>query len=98
MAKRNNDHRPLGELLGDFIQENSLRQGMDRVDARQAWTQLMGKGVNNYTRAVELRNDTLYVWLTSSVLREELSLGKTKIMAMINEELGREVVKKLVLR
>jgi len=98
MAKRNNDHLPLGDLLDDFIKENSLQKGMDRVDAQQAWSQLMGNGVNSYTRAVELRNDTLYVSLTSSVLREELSLGKTKIIAMINEELGRAVVKKLVLR
>lgn len=98
MAKRNNAHLPLGDLLGNFIKENHLQPGMDRVDAREAWTQLMGNGVNNYTSAVELRGDTLYVSLTSSVLREELSLGKTKIIAMINEELGREVVKKLVLR
>ncbi|CAN0584482.1 unnamed protein product, partial [Ectocarpus sp. 12 AP-2014] len=33
-----------------------------------------------------------------SVLREELSLGKSKIVRMINEEIGKEVVKKLILR
>jgi hypothetical protein len=38
------------------------------------------------------------VSLTSSVLREELNYGKDKIIAMINEELGKEVVKKVVLR
>jgi len=32
------------------------------------------------------------------VLREELSHGKTKIVKMINEELGREVVKDVILR
>lgn len=98
MAKRNNANLPLGEVLGNFIKENSLQKGMDRVDARQAWAQLMGNGVNNYTTAVELKGDTLYVSLSSSVLREELSLGKSKIISMINEEVGRELVKKLVLR
>lgn len=71
---------------------------MDKVDAREAWVKLMGNGVNNYTSAVELKNETLYVSLSSSVLREELSLGKSKIIKMINEELGKELVKKLVLR
>ena len=98
MTKKNNADPPLGKVLGDFIKQNSLQQGMDRVDARQAWTQLMGQGVNSYTSAVELRGDTLYVSLSSSVLREELSLGKSKIVSMINEELGRELIKKLVLR
>ena len=48
-------------------------------------------------RAVELKGDVLYVYLDSSVLREELSLGKSKIIVMINEELGKDLVSKLVL-
>ncbi|RIV32539.1 DUF721 domain-containing protein [Flagellimonas lutimaris] len=98
MAKRHSSHIPLSEALNEFIQENKLQKGMDRVDAREAWVKLMGNGVNNYTTAVELRNETLFISLSSSVLREELSLGKTKIIKMINEELGKELVKKLVLR
>ncbi len=98
MAKQQNSHLPLSEALSEFIKENKLQKGMDKVDAREAWSNLMGNGVNNYTTAVELKNETLFVSLSSSVLREELSLGKTKIIAMINEELGRELVKKLVLR
>ncbi|WP_420402239.1 DUF721 domain-containing protein [Flagellimonas sp.] len=84
--------------MSEFIKENKLQKGMDKVDARDAWAKLMGNGVNNYTTAVELRNETLYVSLSSSVLREELSLGKSKIITMLNEELGKELVKKLVLR
>lgn len=98
MAKRQNSHLPLKDALGEFIKENKLQKGMDKVDARQAWVKLMGNGVNNYTTAVELRNETLFVSLSSSVLREELSLGKTKIMTMLNEELGKEMIKKIVLR
>ncbi|MEH6680859.1 MAG: DUF721 domain-containing protein [Sediminicola sp.] len=98
MAKRKNEHVPLSEVLREFIQENSLQKGMDRVNAREAWKNLMGNGVNNYTTEIELKNDTLYVSLSSSVLREELSHGRSKIITMINEEMGKEVVKKLVLR
>jgi hypothetical protein len=47
---------------------------------------------------VELKNNTLYVKLTSPVLREELMYGREKIITMINVELGKEVVKSLVLR
>lgn len=98
MAKRQNTNLPLSEALNEFIKENKLQKGMDKVDVRDAWVNLMGNGVNNYTTAVELRNETLFVSLSSSVLREELSLGKSKIIKMVNEELGRELVKKLVLR
>jgi len=98
MAKRKNDNLPLSEALKDFIQENKLQHGIDKVNAREAWVKLMGNGVNNYTTAIELRNETLYVSLSSSVLREELSHGKSKILDMLNEELGKNLVKKIVLR
>ncbi|RKR07115.1 uncharacterized protein DUF721 [Maribacter vaceletii] len=98
MAKRKFGNLPLNEALQEFIKENKLQSGMDKVNVKEAWINLMGNGVNNYTTAVELRNETLFVSLSSSVLRNELSQGKSKIITMLNEELGKEVVKKLVLR
>ncbi len=98
MDKRKNDNIPLSEALQEFIKVNKLQNGMDKVHVRDAWTNLMGNGVNNYTTAIELKSETLFVSLSSSVLREELSHGKSKIISMINEELGKELVKKLVLR
>ncbi|MCM4151417.1 DUF721 domain-containing protein [Arenibacter sp. N53] len=98
MAKRKNDNLRLGEALQEFISENKLQKGMDRVNAREAWINLMGNGVNNYTTAIELRNDTLFVSLSSSVLREELSHGKSKIIKLLNEELGKNLITKIVLR
>ncbi|MCJ7466039.1 MAG: DUF721 domain-containing protein [Maribacter sp.] len=98
MAKRKNSSIPLSDALNEFIKVNKLEKGIDKVSAREAWANLMGNGVNNYTTALEFRNDTLFVSLSSSVLREELSHGKSKIIAMLNEELGKELIKKLVLR
>ena len=98
MSKRENDHQSLQDALSAFIKKNNLQEGMDKVDVRTAWKNLMGNGVQNYTTAVELRRDTLFVSLSSSVLREELSHGKSKIISMLNEELGKELIKKLVLR
>ena len=98
MAKRFNEEQPISDVLKQFMQENKLQPGMDKIDVRDAWKNLMGNGVNNYTRDIMLKGTTLYVELTSAVLREELSYGKAKIVKMINEELKREVVKDVVLR
>ncbi|WP_297762975.1 DUF721 domain-containing protein [uncultured Muriicola sp.] len=96
VRKKNNIS--LGEALKEFISTNKLQKGIDKVLVKEAWVSLMGNGVNNYTTAIDLRNSTLFVSLSSSVLREELSHGKSKIIALLNEELGREVVTKIVLR
>lgn len=98
MAKRNNDHLPISDIIKEFVDANHLQSGLDKVNVKEAWAKMMGNGVNNYTSAIQLERDTLYVQLTSSVLREELSYGKDKIIVMLNESLGKEVIKKLVLR
>lgn len=98
MAKRLSEESSISDVLKQFIDDNKLQGGIDKIDVRDAWKNLMGSGVNNYTQEIMLKNETLYVQLTSSVLREELSYGKEKIIKMINEELGREVVKNVILR
>ncbi len=98
MAKRLSNQSTVGDVLKQIIQVNKLQPGMDQIDVKEAWQNLMGNGVNSYTKNVALRGNTLYVELSSSVLREELSHGKSKIIAMINEDLQREVIKDVVLR
>jgi hypothetical protein len=98
MAKRLSNESSISEVLQQFIQQNKLESGMDKIDVEQAWKSLMGNGVNSYTQEVLLKGSTLYVKLTSAVLREELSYGKQKIITMLNEELRKDVVKEIVLR
>jgi len=98
MAKRFNEEQSIQDVLKNFISHNKLQGGIDKIEVKEVWFRLMGNGVANYTEEVELRKDTLYVKLTSSVLREELMFGREKIIKLINQEIGKEVVKALVLR
>ena len=98
MAKRLSNESSIGDVLKEIIQVNKLQPGIDQVSVKDAWKNLMGNGVNTYTRNVLLKGSTLYVELTSAVFREELSYGKDKIIKMINEELRREIVKEVILR
>jgi len=98
MAKRLNNESTVGDVLKQIIQNNKLQPGIDQIAVKEAWKNLMGNGVNTYTRNIMLKGSTLYVELTSAVLREELSYGKDKIIKMINEELRRDVVASVVLR
>lgn len=97
MAKRENDSFSVKDLMKSFIRENNLSKGMQKMKIEESWEKLMGQGVASYTQSVQLQNKTLIIKLTSSVLREELSYGKEKIIKMLNEEMGDKVVSKLLL-
>ncbi len=87
----------IGDALQGFIKANNLSKGLDKVDAQDAWFSVMGQAIEAYTDSVVLKKEVLIVRLSSSVLREELSYGKEKIITNINEYLRREVVKEILL-
>lgn len=96
--RRKNEEMKLGDLLKSFVDENKLDKGLDQVKIRDVWNNQMGPAIEKYTTGLKLKNDTLFVQLSSSVLREELSYGKEKIIRNLNEEMGKELISKLVLR
>jgi hypothetical protein len=98
MTRRTSNESSISAILNEIIQVNKLQPGIDQIAVSDAWKNLMGNGVNTYTRNIALKGSTLYVELTSAVLREELKYGKEKIIKMINEELGKEVITSVVLR
>lgn len=97
MAKRLNEFQSMEDLMKDVIKENKLTKGINQISVKEAWAKLMGNGVVSYTSKVELNGKTLVVKLKSSVLREELSYGKEKIIKMMNEELGEALISKIIL-
>ena len=96
--KRNFDVKSLKSVLNKLINNNSLSSGLNNVKVQSLWEKTMGVNVNSYTTEIYLKNKTLYVSLSSSVLRQELSYGKQKIIDLINDEIGTKIINKIVLR
>ena len=88
----------IDSLIKFFLKENNLENGLENVKIKDLWHEIMKNGVANYTTDVNLKNGTLYIKLKSSVLREELSYGKEKIVKLLNEKLKKDLIKKIVLR
>ena len=97
--KRNFKSKSIKTILDNMISwSKSLNSGLNNVKVQKLWEQTMGSNVNSYTKEVNLKDKTLYISLSSSVLRQELSYGKQKIVDLINEEIGNEIITKIVLR
>ncbi|MGJ8684181.1 MAG: DUF721 domain-containing protein [Nonlabens sp.] len=95
---KKDDFLNMSEALNDFKAQNKLQKGFARVDVDNAWKEVMGAGIMAYTTQVKYSGTTLFISLSSSVLREELLYGRTKILKNLNDYLGSEMIEKLVLR
>ncbi|MGB5982372.1 MAG: DUF721 domain-containing protein [Nonlabens sp.] len=98
---RNNkkeDFLKMSEALNDFKSQKKLARGFERVNIETAWKDVMGPGIVKYTTGMKFTAGTLIVNLSSSVLREELMYGRSKIIENLNEYLKQDLVTKIVLR
>ncbi|MFT4839426.1 MAG: hypothetical protein ACJAWA_000749 [Nonlabens sp.] len=98
---RNNkkeDFVRMSDVLSDFKAQDKLQKGFEKVDVEGAWKTVMGSGVANYTTQIKFTAGTLFIGLSSSVLRQELLYGRAKIIKNLNDHLDREMIEKLVLR
>ena len=96
--KRDFELKKIKSILNNIIDNSSLKVGLNNVKIQSVWKKMMGSNINSYTSDISLKKRTLYVKLSSSVLREELSYGKEKIIKILNEEFGEIIIDKIVLR
>ena len=96
-SKRKSEFTSINDLMHNVLQENKLQKGIDLITIKEAWATVMGNGVVSYTKEVQFKNGTLIVKLTSSVLREELSYGKDKIVNLLNKKLKKALIKNVKL-
>lgn len=96
--KREFEIKKVNSILNNLIENSSLKEGLNNAKIQTIWKKTMGDNINSYTSEITLRKHTLYINLSSSVLREELSYGKVKIIKLLNEELNAEIIRKIILR
>ncbi len=95
--KKHND-QIIKDVLKDMMSQRQLRTKLKLTKIRTSWPELMGPTISGYTTELSLRKQTLYISLNSAPLKQELSMGKEKIRRLLNETLGEEFLKEVVIR
>ncbi len=94
---RRNKTISLGEALGDLIREYRLEKGLKEAAVLNIWEKIAGKVITARTKRTYLREGVLHIWLTSSVVRNELMMLRDALKSQINSRAGEEVVREIIL-
>jgi predicted nucleic acid-binding Zn ribbon protein len=90
--RRSAEEQPLKEVIEKFLKAYAWDGKMKEMDLVAAWPELMGIAVANRTKEIRIQNKKLFLTIDSSVMREELLLGKQIIIDRLNEYAGQEIV------
>ncbi len=87
-----NQVTPLDELLRKFIRDEGLETPLLQQRAIDAWNTVTGAAVQRYTGEKFIRNQILFVKITSPALRQDLSMMHTQLTRRINEAVGSSII------
>jgi hypothetical protein len=97
VLKKKNDIS-LQDAMKDMLHEYRLTPQLNESRVKSLYTELMGKTISTYTTQVSVRKNILYLTIVSAPLKHELSYGKDKIRSLLNDALGEEFIREVVIR
>ena len=95
---RRNNAEQIGDVIRKFFRINGLESPLNEYRLVQAWKDVVGPVISKYTSNLYIKNQILYVHLTSSVLRQELMMGRDILVRNLNERVGAQVIVNIIFR
>jgi predicted nucleic acid-binding Zn ribbon protein len=95
---RNQKEYHINDAIDEFLSKYGLKEGYVRVQIRTIWNKVTGDVIALHTKKVELNNNTLTVYITSPIIKNELIMLKSEIIDKLNEKAGKERIKELIIK
>ena len=95
---KRNDAEQIGKLIQQFLRQESLESPLNEQRLLDAWPQILGPAIASYTKELYIRNQILYVHLTSAALRQELMMGRELLVRNLNQKVGATVITNIIFR
>lgn len=95
--KRNNTEQ-IGDVIRKFLRQSGLESPLNEFRLVDAWRDVVGPTISKYTLNLYIRNQTLFVHLSSSVLRQELQMQREMLVRHLNDKVGASVIVDIVFR
>jgi hypothetical protein len=83
------------DVLKNLVNDSSISQGYQSNRVEQFWNERMPKSIVSRTTKTQVRGSTLHLTIDSAALRNELFNSKVKIINMINDHLGSQLIKEV---
>lgn len=95
---RKTNEQSIGEVIKQWLKQSNMEEKITEVRINATWEKVMGSDIHKLTERIVYRKRILTVYLRSAPLREELCMARSKIIDMINKEVGVKVIDDLIFR
>ena len=96
MQRRN--EQSIGEILREYLKLSQLESRVFEARIAEVWQEALGDRITLETERIHLQSGTLFVTLKSPSLKNDMMMRRTSILTALNEKLGGNIIKSVVIR
>ena len=95
--KRDNTEQ-VGDVIRRLLRQEGLETPLNEYRLVDAWKDVVGETISRYTTNLYIKNQVLYVHLSSSVLRQELMMSRQLLVRNLQAQVGSLVIVNIIFR
>ena len=95
---RKTQTQKLSDIVMEYLKNNQLDQKIKESNVKKYWENLMGKLIAEKTNNIYIKNRTLFISLNSSILRNDLIMMRSRIIKLMNEQMGGDYIEDVKIR
>lgn len=93
---RRTNAQPLKEVLKEYVDSLKMNRKLTEVGLINSWERMVPPAIARATKEIFIKDEKLFLKISSSVMRNELMLIKAGLMDRLNEKSGTNVIKDIV--
>ena len=82
----------LGRIVRQFMRQEGLESPYNEYKLMNSWEEIMGQGIARFTGDKFIKNQTLFIKINSSIVKNELMMSRQQIVRKLNEKVGSQVI------
>ena len=96
MRKKNT--QKLDEVIKEYLKALKIDDKLKEVELIRSWDDVVGKTIARSTRKIFINERKLFVYLNSSVIRNELFMLREGLKKALNDKVGESIIDDIILK
>jgi len=95
---RSSKPKAMSGIMDAMIIDLGIGPRLKKAEVIDKWSEVVGEHISKVTKPLRIDGETLFVHVTSSSWRNELTFLKKELIARVNEAVGKKIIKEIIFR
>lgn len=90
--------KKIDELVTQVLRQMGLEQKFQEHEVCVIWPEVVGQMIASRTKSIQVVDGRLFVTFSSAVVRNEMMMVREGLVKALNDKVGKEVIREIIIR